>query len=289
MDRNIDAFLEMMSVERGASRNTLESYGRDLNDFFAHIKNNSENCTETDIEKYLQTLSRKGFSGRSCARKLSALRQFFLYLFNEKIRKTNPTANLDSPKLAKPLPKFLSEAEITKLLEAAKDDLRLAAMLEVLYASGLRVSELVSLKKNSVRVGEDIYLQVKGKGNKERIVPLGGKAVSALARYMAEAKPESWLFPAAKNGKSNTHITRQGFAGLLKQAAINAGLDYTKISPHVLRHSFASHLLDNGADLRLVQELLGHEKIVTTQIYTHIQTKKLQQVVAKNHPLSKHS
>lgn len=290
MDKHIDSFLEMMSVERNASRNTLESYGRDLNDFFESIKNNAENCTEAEIEKYLQTLAKKGFSARSRARKLSSLRQFFLYLYNEKIRQTNPCNSIDSPKLNKNLPKFLSEQEIIKLLEAASKDLRLSAMLEILYASGLRVSELVNLKKNSIRFDSDeVYLQVKGKGNKERLVPLGSKAVSAINRYIENNKPEIWLFPAAKNGKFNKPITRQGFAGLLKQTAINAGLDYKKISPHVLRHSFASHLLDNGADLRLVQELLGHAKIATTQIYTHIQTKKLQQVVTSKHPLAKHS
>ena len=280
----LDSFLEVMSVERGASKNTLESYKRDLEDFSENIKN-IESCTEADIEKYLRGLSKKSFAPRSVARKLSSLKQFFMYLYTEKIRPDNPTANVEAPKLGKSLPKFLTVEEVGKLLDEAAKDKRINAMLEILYASGLRVSELIALKKNSVRSENgDFYLFVKGKGNKERIVPLGSKAIAALNDYLAEAKPEIWLFPSGKD-----HITRQRFGQLLKELAINAGIDRKKVSPHVLRHSFASHLLENGADLRLVQELLGHEQIATTQIYTHIQSKKLQELVNSKHPLAKYS
>ena len=286
MNRHLDSFLEMMSVERGSSRNTLESYMRDLEDFSLNILN-IESCSKSEIEKYLQSLSRKGFAGRSIARKLSALKQLFTYLYIEKIRPDNPTANIEAPKLGRPLPKFLSIEEVTKLLDEAAKTPRINAMLEILYASGLRVSELIALKKNSIRQenGAD-YLFVKGKGSKERIVPLGSKAFEALTIYLKAEMPESWLFPSSHDAK-NSHISRQRFGQMLKELALNAGLDPKKISPHVLRHSFASHLLENGADLRLVQELLGHEQIATTQIYTHIQSKKLREIVNTKHPLAK--
>lgn len=284
--QHLDSFLEMMSVERGSSKNTIESYTRDLNDFFENTPD-AESCTRADIEKYLRALSKKGFAPRTLARRLSSLSQFFTFLYTEKIRSDDPSNNIEAPKLGRPLPKFLTLEEVEKLLAESTSDPRMNAMLEILYASGLRVSELIGLKKNSVRQENgDYYLFVLGKGNKERIVPLGGKAVAALKNYLEAEKPEQWLFPAGKNGE-NSHITRQRFGQLLKELAINAGIDHNKISPHVLRHSFASHLLENGADLRLVQELLGHQRIATTQIYTHIQGNKLQKLVATHHPLAK--
>ncbi len=287
-NRHIDSFLEVMSVERGASKNTIESYSRDLQHLDENIKE-VETCPKQEIENYLQKLSKQGFAARSIARKLSALKQFFLYLYVEKIRTDNPTTNIEAPKLGHPLPKFLTMEEVTKLLDEAAKDIRLHAMLEILYASGLRVSELVTLKKNSVRQeGGDHFLFIKGKGSKERIVPLGSKAVSALATYLENEKPQNWLFPSGR-GEQNSHLTRQRFGQMLKELAVSCGIDRKKISPHVLRHSFASHLLENGADLRLVQELLGHEQIATTQIYTHVQSKKLQQLVANKHPLAKYS
>jgi integrase/recombinase XerD len=282
MSNNLDAFLEMMAVERGASRNTLQSYTKDLEDFSSSI-NNPENASEEQITKYFQSLSKRGFKPRTIARKLSSISQFFMYLYTEKIRADNPTTNIDAPKMGKSLPKFLSIEEVEKLLTEASKDLRLNAMLEILYASGLRVTELISLKKNSVRMENgDYYLFVKGKGSKERIVPLGGKSIAALNAYLQAEKPQEWLWPSG-----NSHITRQRFGQLLKELAVNSGIDHKKVSPHVLRHSFASHLLENGADLRLVQELLGHEQIATTQIYTHIQSKKLQKLVNEHHPLAK--
>lgn len=281
---HLESFLEMMSVERGSSLNTLESYRRDLSDFAENTKAGMEDCTEKDIAKYMESLAGRGFSPRTRARRLSALKQFFLYLYVEKIRKDNPCADIDAPKIGRSLPKFLSEKEVDKLLEVAAEDLRLTAMLEVLYASGLRVSELIALKKNSIRnEGGDFFLIVKGKGDKERIVPVGGKAIAALKAYAFSKENKTiWLFPSGKS-----HITRQRFGQLLKDLSIKAHIDPEKLSPHVLRHSFASHLLAHGADLRLVQELLGHEQIATTQIYTHVQNTKLNKLVNDHHPLAK--
>ena len=288
IDRHIDSFLEMMSVERGASKNTLESYTRDLEHFSESVKD-LENCSKEEIEKYLRSLSKEGFAARSIARKLSALKQLFMYMYVEKIRADNPAGNIEAPKLGRSLPKYLSIEEVSRLLDASAANPLMNAMLEILYASGLRVSELIALKKNSVRQEDgEFYLFVKGKGSKERIVPLGSKAVKALAEYLQKEKPEEWLWPSGdKSGTS--HLTRQRFGQILKDLAKTAGIDTKKVSPHVLRHSFASHLLENGADLRLVQELLGHEQIATTQIYTHIQSKKLQALVQEKHPLAKHS
>ncbi len=294
---HLESFLEMMGVERGSSANTIESYRRDLADFIGFIKEPAETVSREKIIKYMSSLADKGFSARTRARKLSSLNQFFLFLYVEKIRTDNPCTNIDAPKLGKSLPKFLEEEEVEKLLEAAASDTRLKCLLEILYATGLRVTELISLKKSSIRrEKDDFHVFVKGKGNKERIVPLGRKAVEALGEYLRECEIKTekkkktaaataqneWLFPSGKS-----HLTRQRFGQMLKELAINSGIDPEKVSPHVLRHSFASHLLHHGADLRLVQELLGHEQIATTQIYTHIQSKKLYDLVQQHHPLAK--
>lgn len=280
---HIESFLEMMSVERAASKNTLESYQRDLENLAEHINNDHENCTEKDLESYMAALAKDGLAPKTRARKLSSLKQFFTFLYIEKIRSDNPSANLEPPKLNKPLPKFLSLQDIEKLLAESTEDPRLNFMLELLYAAGLRVTELISLKKNSIRnESGDFYVFVKGKGNKERIVPLGKHAMQAMNNYLAENEVTDWLFPSGKS-----HMTRQRFGQLLKELALKANLDPTKVSPHVIRHSFASHMLEHGADLRLVQELLGHEQIATTQIYTHIQEKKLHEVINNHHPLAK--
>ena len=284
MTRNfhIESFLEMMSVERGSSKNTLESYKRDLLGFVEFLETSPDNCTELDIEKYMQYLAKMGLKSKSRARKLSSIKQFFTFLYIEKIRKDNPAANVEPPKLEKSLPKYLSLADVEKLLTESAKDTRLNFMLELLYAAGLRVSELISLKKNSIRSeGGEYYVFVKGKGSKERIVPLGKHAVTAMENYLAENDVKDWLFSSGKS-----HITRQRFGQLLKDLALKAGLNPEKVSPHVIRHSFASHMLEHGADLRLVQELLGHEQIATTQIYTHIQEKKLHEVVNTHHPLA---
>lgn len=280
---HLESFLEMMSVERGCSHNTLESYRRDLESFDEFCKNDAETCTREDITRFMQHLAGEGFAPRSRARKLSSLNQFFLYLYTEKIRKDNPCTNIDAPKVTKALPKFLSEKEVDKLIDTASDDLRLKAMLEVLYATGLRVSELISLKSSNIRKdGADFFVVVKGKGSKERMVPLNKLSIEAIKNYHARIEKSDWLFPSGKS-----HITRQRFGQLLKELALKANLDPEKLSPHVLRHSFASHMLAHGADLRLVQELLGHEQIATTQIYTHIQSTKLHKLVSEHHPLAK--
>lgn len=279
---HIDSFLEMMSVDRGSSKNTLEAYKRDLEGFEEHTKNNLEICIEKDIDSYMSYLSKQGLAAKTQARKLSSLKQFFLYMYIEKIRSDNPSISVEAPKLNKSLPKFLSLEEVEALLKESTKDLRLNFMLELLYAAGLRVSELISLKKNSIRSESgEFYVFVKGKGNKERIVPLGKHAIAARNEYLSVNDITDWLFPSGKSC-----ITRQRFGQLLKELALAANIDPAKVSPHVIRHSFASHMLEHGADLRLVQELLGHEQIVTTQIYTHIQEKKLHEVVREHHPLS---
>lgn len=282
----IENFLETLAVERNASKNTLDAYARDLNGFAENAPNLLEASTK-DIKKWLSVLSMEGKSAKTIARKLSVLKQFYEFLYLDKQRADNPILNIEAPKTAKSLPKYLSQDEVKHLLAEAEKDSRMNAMLEILYASGLRVTELISLRKSSIRLQNgEYYLFIKGKGAKERLVPLGSYAHAALKRYFEEFEIGDFLFPAGKNS-SATHITRQGFAQLLKKLAVEAGMTPSKVSPHVLRHSFASHMLENGADLRIVQELLGHESIVTTEIYTHIQAGKLHEVVKKFHPLSK--
>ncbi|EKF17174.1 site-specific tyrosine recombinase XerD [Nitratireductor pacificus] len=301
----IEAFLEMMAAERGASDNTLSSYRRDLEDAAAHAAQAGHrlaDATPDDLRAFLATLSAQGFAATTQTRKLSALRQFFHFLYTEGLRADDPTGVLDSPKKARPLPKTLSETETEALLERAAAEtgehapgtpahlaaLRLHALLEVLYASGLRVSELVGLPV-TVALRDERFFAVRGKGGKERIVPLSAKARTAMQAWLKEratraALAESpWLFPA---GSESGHLPRQVFARDLKAVAARAGIAAAKISPHVLRHAFASHLLQNGADLRAVQELLGHSDISTTQIYTHVLEKRLTELVQKHHPLA---
>lgn len=278
----IENFLEMMSVERGISKNTADAYGRDLRDFAMNCPDLLE-VGEKQIKKYIVGLSVEGKSAKTIARKLSCLKQIFDFLYLEKLREDNPILNVEAPKTAKALPKYLTKEEVQRLLDEAAEEPRMNAMLEILYASGLRVSELISLRQNSIRQQNgEFYLFIKGKGSKERLVPLGRYAQDALRAYFDEVEIEDFLFPSGKS-----HITRQGFGQNLKKLAVNAGIPPSKVSPHVLRHSFASHMLENGADLRIVQELLGHESIVTTEIYTHIQAEKLHETVKKFHPLSK--
>jgi len=276
----IENFLEMLAVERNSSKNTLEAYSRDLRSFAITNQNLLEANTK-DIKKWLAGLSADGQSAKTVARKLSSLKQFFDFLYLEKQRADNPILNVEAPKTGKSLPKYLNQEEVKRLLAAAEEDLRLNALLEILYACGLRVTELISLRKSSIRQQSgQVYLFVKGKGAKERLLPMGRYAMEALNKYLAANEVDDFLFPSGK-----THLTRQGFALMLKNLAVKAGVPPSKVSPHVLRHSFASHMLEQGADLRIVQELLGHESIVTTEIYTHIQEKKLHEVVKKFHPL----
>lgn len=301
---HVEAFLEMMSAERGAAANTLSSYERDLDDLHSFLNQRKVSlgaADSRDLAAYLGDLARRGFQPTSQARRLSSMRQFYKFLYAEGLRTDDPTAILDSPKKARPLPKFLSVEEVGRLLRLAEEEanlagpgqpgrLRLLALIELLYATGMRVSELVALPAR-VLAEEGRFLMVRGKGNKERLVPLSRTAIAALTRYGAMAavergdkEPSPFLFPAAsKEG----HLPRQVFARELKDLAIRAGLPAAGVSPHVLRHAFASHLLANGADLRVVQELLGHSDISTTQIYTHVLDERLRELVQTHHPLAK--
>ncbi len=295
----VDQFLEMMIAERGASANTLEAYRRDLRDYAETIKISICKARDVDIQFYLASLHDRGLSPRSVARRLSSLRQFYGYLCSEDLCDDNPTKRIASPKLGKNLPKILSEDEVTKLLESMNtwpvaEKLRLCTILELLYATGARVSELTSLTMASFVHNYQAVL-LKGKGNKERLVPLNAAAVGVLKSYLGyrlyfsnvekkKRKENIWLFPSrSKEG----HITRQRVGQLIKKVAVEAGIDPSRVSPHVLRHAFATHLLDHGADLLAVQELLGHADVGTTQIYTHVLSQKLVDVVQKGHPLNK--
>ncbi|GLS30626.1 tyrosine recombinase XerD subunit [Mesorhizobium albiziae] len=301
----IEAFLEMMSAERGASDNTLSSYRRDLEDAAEHVRGNLAAAAPADIRAYLNDIAARGFAATSQARKLSALRQFFKFLYAEGLRSDDPTGTLDSPRKERSLPKTMSEAETGRLLDRAAIEavdtalgdsahlaaLRLHALVEVLYATGLRVSELVSLPL-TVALRDERFFLVRGKGNKERMVPLSEKARIAMRAWQAERKrvpplaASPWLFPALSE---SGHLPRQVFARELKGLAARAGIASAKISPHVLRHAFASHLLQNGADLRAVQQLLGHSDISTTQIYTHVLEERLVRLVNDHHPLADHT
>ena len=297
-DTLVESFLEMMVAERGAARNTILSYARDLEEARAFIKAHKSTFETVDkhqLEAYVISLGKAGLSPRTVARRISSLRQFFHFLYTESSRTDNPAAELDAPKQSRNLPKSLTAEDITALIAAARaaGDLRLSAMLELLYASGLRVSELVTLPARAFeKKGQGFaFLIVRGKGNKERMVPLYDAAVDALHAYLEARKKKQgkdseskWLFPS--RGAAG-HITRQRFGQLLKALAIKAGLDPEKISPHTLRHSFASHLLAGGADLRVIQELLGHADISTTQIYTHVEQERLTKLVTRHHPLAK--
>ncbi|MER9895654.1 site-specific tyrosine recombinase XerD [Mesorhizobium sp. M0119] len=298
----IEAFLEMMSAERGAAENTLSSYRRDLEDASAGIGGGLAGATSADIRAYLDDIAARGFAATSQARKLSTIRQFFKFLYAEGLRGDDPTGTLDSPKKGRPLPKTMSEADTGRLLDRAAQEamdppmhdgdslaaLRLQALVEVLYATGLRVSELVGLPV-TVAQRDDRFFMVRGKGNKERMVPLSAKARTAMRTWLAAraAVPafadSLFLFPAASD---SGYLSRQVFARELKGLAARAGIATAKISPHVLRHAFASHLLQNGADLRAVQQLLGHADISTTQIYTHVLEERLVRLVNDHHPLA---
>lgn len=299
MTARLDSFLEMMAAERGAARHTLEAYHRDLLDLSGFLKARGSSPDKADsaaLQAYLHDLAARKTKPSTAARRLSCLRQYYRFLYDEGARDDDPTAALESPKTVRPLPKVLSEAEVDHLLEAAHRDgepegLRLVCLLEMLYATGLRISELVALPAGAAVAGRD-FLTVRGKGNKERLVPLSGPAKEAIINYESVrstflpkgVKDSPFLFPSnAREG----HLTRQRVGQLLKQLALDAGLDPKKVSPHVLRHAFASHLLHHGADLRVVQQLLGHADIATTQIYTHVLGEKLRELVETAHPLAR--
>jgi integrase/recombinase XerD len=287
----INGFLQMMVAERAAAKNTVAAYRRDLQ---LMAENSSVPLYKVDypaLEKLVNSNSAE-LSASSRARKISCLRQFYSYLQDENIREDNPALSLSLPKQKKSLPKFLTAEQISQLLNSIQENqdfasIRLYALIALLHATGLRVSELLELKTSAVmamiRSGEPL-LRVKGKGGKERIVPVNPTALQALKNYLENVLEDSeWLFPSrSKSG----HLTRQNFAIMLKKAATNAGLDATQISPHVLRHSFATHLLSGGADLRLIQQLLGHADITTTEIYTHLKPEAMKQLVEQHHPLA---
>ncbi|MCB1444225.1 MAG: site-specific tyrosine recombinase XerD [Rhizobiaceae bacterium] len=298
-----EAFLEMMSAERGAAKNTLAAYEKDLDELSAFLGTRGAtlgSAGTADLQAFLGHMAREGYKPSSQARRLSAMRQFYKFLYAENIRGDDPTGILDGPKKGRPLPRTLSQADIDRLLALATEEaarpgagklerLRMLALLELCYATGMRVTELVSLPARML-AENGRFLIIRGKGNKERLVPLTRAAVAAVAAYGAELKAVhgdrefTHLFPSES---ATGYLARQVFARDLKRLGARAGLPASALSPHVIRHAFASHLLANGADLRVVQELLGHSDISTTQIYTHVLDEALRELVETHHPLAK--
>lgn len=294
-------FLESISIEKASSKNTVDSYRNDLHKFKEFLDAEKVDIKETttdDIRKFIASMTRSSLEGSTISRKISAIRQFFSFLYSEQIIKYNPALSVDLPKKRQNLPSVLSEEEVLKLLNTAYLDktthgIRNVAMLELLYASGMRISELISLKLSHLQINNNYikpYILITGKGDKERIIAINRKSISALREYLevresfTVKKKEPWLFPSKQSDQG--HITRQYFAKLLKKIAIDAEINPKDVSPHKLRHSFATHLLNHGADLRVIQELLGHKNVSTTQIYTHVANEKLKSTVEQFHPLS---
>jgi integrase/recombinase XerD len=298
-----EAFYEMMSAERGASKNTLAAYQKDIEELTAFLKTRNvtlDSASSGDLQAFLAHMAREGYKASSQARRLSAIRQFYKFLYAENIRVDDPSGILDAPKKGRALPKTLTENDIDRMIALAEDEaqkegpgrlerLRLLALIELCYATGMRVSELVSLPAR-VLTEEGRFLIIRGKGAKERLVPLTPSAIRAIAAYGEELKrvmgdrEPAFLFPA---DSSTGYLPRQIFARDLKALGARAGIAADSLSPHVIRHAFASHLLAHGADLRVVQELLGHSDISTTQIYTHVLDEKLRELVETHHPLAK--
>ena len=289
----IESFLDMMSAERGASPNTIAAYRRDLLDFAGRA--DMKRAVRDDVRKYLAGLTKAGIAASSQARKLSALRQFFGFLYTEGIRKDDPTSAIDAPKRARTLPKVLTREDIDALIKAAgkqkgSEGARLLCIVEMLYAAGLRVTELAGLPLASVR-GKDGFIIVRGKGRKERLAPLNPSARTAIKAYLnvrnaflPKGDESKFLFPSRS---AEGFLTRRRVHQMLKELALKANIDPEKLSPHVLRHAFATHLVEGGADLRSVQTLLGHADIATTQIYTHVASDRLTSVMEAAHPLSR--
>ncbi len=306
MSALVEAFLDALAAERGAAGNTIEAYRRDLQayvDFLAAKARTPLDAGDADVRALQAEGGVKGLSPASVARRLSAIRQFHKHLFVEGLRGDDPTLALEGPRRRRPLPKTLGVAEVAKLIEVAREGIddparparerlagaRMACLIELLYASGLRVSELIALPRSVARAKEPL-IPIRGKGDKDRLAPLSEPARAAIKNYRAlldKVAPglatSPWLFPS--DGESG-HLTRQAFARDLKTAASAAGLNAARVSPHVLRHAFASHLLQNGADLRVVQDLLGHADISTTQIYTHVLDERAKAMVRDLHPLA---
>jgi integrase/recombinase XerD len=300
-DGHVADFLAMLSAERGASTNTIEAYAADLEGFLGFLSERgvvAPDATAADIQAYLGLLASEGQAPTSRARRLSALKQYYRFLLAENLVALDPTSGLQGPKKQRALPKVLSIAEVDRLLAVSQNQcegqegralfraLRFHCLLEILYATGMRVSELVGLPRSVLR-GDKRVLMIKGKGGRERLVPLNATARSALDLFLGVSgrlDNSEWLFPSKS---ALGHVTRQGFAQDLKEVAEAAGISPERVSPHVLRHAFASHLLDRGADLRAVQQLLGHADISTTEIYTHLLQERLKALVNAHHPLAK--
>ncbi|MGD9668468.1 MAG: site-specific tyrosine recombinase XerD [Hyphomicrobiaceae bacterium] len=307
-DAHVESFLEMMAVERGAAANTVDAYRRDLTEFTIFLESRQRGLAAArpdDIEAYVRTLAEAGLASSSRARKLSSVRQLYKFLTAESILDEDPAATVAGPKRGRALPKTLSVAEVDRLIRAARSRiegttgrerlraLRFYCLIEILYATGMRVSELVGLPR-SVLQGDSRMLVIRGKGGRERLVPLNAPARAALDDYLALAETGAeglsraiatkWLFPTTS---AEGHLTRQRFAQDLKELSEVAGISPERVSPHVLRHAFASHLLDRGADLRAVQQLLGHADISTTEIYTHVLQERLKRLVNEHHPLAR--
>ena len=300
MSRYLDAFLEMLIAERGAAKNTVKSYQHDLIDcaeflFFSGVSTKAvlDKVTTKSLRCYLENLADRGMSSRTVARRISTLRVFYRFLHTEGLRSDDPTSVLQSPRSGRTLPKILSEQEVSCLLDAANrlegaEGLRLKAMIELCYATGMRASELVELPYTALNRDPRVII-VSGKGGRERMVPLNEPARIAVKSYMnvrdrflGGYKDNPYLFP----GSMGRAISRQRFFQLLKKLALSAGIDTSRVSPHILRHAFATHLLNNNADLRSVQKMLGHSDISTTQIYTHVLDERLQKLVSEKHPLA---
>ncbi len=295
---HLENFLEMMIVERGAAANTIQAYRRDLDDYFRFLeqleKTPSEASTD-DLREFVKFLSQRNFTPSTSARRLSAIRQFHQFLLAEDLSQFDPASALDSPRRGRVLPKILSEEDVGRLLDDNlftddPKDIRLRTLLELLYATGMRVSELVALPISATRQDHE-FLMIRGKGEKERIVPLTPVTRKLINVYekvresvFAHGQPSTWLFPSRGPQR---HLTRQRFGQLLKSHAARCGIDVSRISPHVIRHAFASHLLAHGADLRALQQMLGHSDISTTQIYTHVLDERMRHLVEAAHPLAK--
>ena len=296
--KTVEQFLEMLIAERGASSNTCTSYLNDITNFDKFLngaETTLEDATTDDIRRYLRHRSEVGANNPTISRNLSVLRQFFKFLQSENVRLDNPALNVDGPKVSRTLPKVISEDDVEALLKAAHklqtaEGIRLTCLLEIAYASGLRVTELVSLPTDALNLTSETLL-ISGKGGKERLVPLTFSAMNAIVAYervridfLKGNNTSKFLFPSrSKQG----YLTRRRLGQLLKELAIQASLDPTIISPHILRHAFASHLLNRGADLRSLQKMLGHSDISTTQIYTHVQKERLHAVISSYHPMAK--
>lgn len=293
---SVDMFLEMMIAERGAAVNTWESYKRDLKDAAEWLvaRGGLDAASTEDLRGYLAALEARGLAAGTAARRLSTLRQFFRFLYSEGHRPDDPSVAIDAPRRGRPLPKILSEAEVDALLDTTRsrdgpEGDRLVCLMEILYASGLRVSELVGLPFAAVARDPRVLI-VRGKGGKERMVPLTDAAMAAIKSYkavrgafLAAGETSVFLFPSRS---AEGHLTRRRFGQMLDEIALEAGIDPARVSPHVLRHAFATHLLDHGADLRSVQQMLGHADISTTQIYTHVLAARLRSLVENHHPLA---